>query len=377
MVKVLIASDKFKTTLSSAEISRSLKNGFLEILPQAQIREQVVSDGGEGFLDALQASGHLRSYPVKITGPLGREVNGFVLFDSRTSRVYIESCQATGFHLLEADQRNPFLTTSKGLAQLFIKALSLDPGEIYIGLGSSATCDGGIGFAAGLGYCFLDVTGQELPAIPESLSHIATIQSSETNTINTTHVKVYGVVDVLNPPLGPNGGVQVYSPQKGATPEQVKRLEDGMKHYLHLLEDLSQNSLQNLVGGGAAGCLGMALNAYLQAQLLPGSQWLIQQLELEHVIQGVDILITGEGDFDQQSLAGKIPFTLMELAKKYAKKCVLVTGKKTILKELPCQSTFSIESLIEQGQINGIEESERGLYLIGQSIAKLCQNGLL
>lgn len=371
-MKILIAPDKFKTTLSSQEVIAHLKEGILTTLPTAEILTQVVSDGGEGFLKAIQTP-ELTHRSVETLDPLGRKIDGSILFDR--TRVFIESCQATGFHLLEPHQRNPFQTSSQGLATLLKEALSLEPQAIYIGLGSSATCDGGLGLAQGLGYQFLDSKGSTLSPYPENLSQIENMIAPIPPL--TTKSKIYGIVDVLNPPLGKEGGVQVYSPQKGATPQQVQLLEEGMKHYVKQLEKTYQQSFANLRGGGAAGCLGLALVAYFKAKLLPGSQWLIETLSLAKTIQSVDVLITGEGHFDEQSLSGKIPFSLLQLAHSYQKKTILITGKKVKPNLIECQAKFSIEELIEQGAIADIHDSKKGLFLHGQTIGNKLANSLL
>jgi len=372
MHRILIAADKFKTTLTSRQVASALSAGIREVLPAAEVQGYVASDGGEGFLDAVAQTVELDRKPVQVTGPLGEPVTAELGIAAGGREIYLESCQANGFQLIaDPADRDPLRTTSIGVGELIAAAQARRPEAIYVGLGSSATVDIGLPAARALGYTFRDRKGKLVEARAGNLGQIATI---EWPTIPPTpvHTRIYGVVDVDNPPTGPEGGVRVYGPQKGAGPEAVELLEAGVANVLAVRQRGTDRDYSSLRGGGAAGCLGLGLVAFCGAELLSGSDFVIDRLGLRQLLEDHDVLVTGEGSFDQQSLCGKIPGTLLKLAAELGKPAFLVTGRRQLPDEVRRYTTacYSVEQLIEAGEIAGIEESERALCLHGRALAQ-------
>ncbi|MBT9547140.1 MAG: glycerate kinase [Candidatus Sericytochromatia bacterium] len=339
-MKILLALDKFKGTLSSLEVAEALVEGLVQGMGQAKGQSDPglmteiwpVSDGGQGFLEALQLPLQLSLQQSAIHAPHGELALAQFGWQAQTQRVVIETCQATGLHLIPRSQRHPLHVNSLGLGELFWSAQALQPKEWLLGLGSSGTVDGGIGLAQALGYLLLDAHGKQIPACPEQIHRLAQIVPPSTPFI-APQTPVMAFCDVSNPLLGPNGGVAIYSPQKGAQPEDLPRLEAGLEHWVNrLCEDLqlteSASELIQTPGAGAAGGLGLGLKALLGAQLLRGTDQMLQLTGLESALPEADLLITGEGQFDVQSGFGKWPARLIQLAKERHIPVVLVTGQK-------------------------------------------------
>lgn len=373
MTRVLLVPDKFKSTLSSREAAGALSAGILDSFPGARISPLVVSDGGEGFIEALEQAEEIERHSLQVPGPAGRITPAHLGVSKKNRRIYIESCQATGFHLLKETERDPLKTSSEGLADLLHAALTFRPAEIFIGLGSSATCDAGIPAAGRFGYQFLDTRGHAVAPQVVNLETIATILPPEKKFFGDEPVKIYAVADVANPPVGEKGGVKVYSPQKGAGLLAVEKLENGMKALLRAMEKSSGQDLSSLPGGGAGGCLGLGLYFFFGAQITEGSAFIFKKLELEKRILESEIVITGEGSFDEQSFSGKITGAIIRAAQESHKKIILVTGRTKIPDFLMNQieGLFSVEQLVKKGGLSGKEESRQALITHGRSIGQL------
>ncbi len=369
-MKILIAVDKFKTTLSSRQAAKALTRGIRKSCPAAEIASLAVSDGGEGFIEAIGQADPLRVQPVMVSGPLGKPRPGYLGMADGGKRIYIESAQATGFHLIPPEARNPLKTSSAGLADLLKAAARHSPEEIYVGLGSSATCDAGLPVARRFGVRFYSKSGAEVQGRPGEMVVIDRIEGAEQPLLGGS--KLYAVADVNSPPIGELGGVRVFSPQKGASAQEVQLLESGMEHLVFLLEQKLGQPLERLAGAGAAGCLGLGLHTLFGAQLLLGSELLFDRLRLKYKISSVDAVITGEGSFDEQSLSGKVPGKILSVALEAKKQVFLVTGKKQIPRRAAQRvvGAFSVEGLVEQGEVSGLEASEKALEIHGKQIGE-------
>lgn len=285
-----------------------------------------MSDGGQGFLRAAQAQIPLEIRTAQVRDPLGRRHSAQLGWEPDGAQAWIESAEAIGLPWLTPQEYNPCKVTSAGLGDLLSHLHGQAPSHIYLGLGGSATCDGGLGMLAALGYQFFNAQGVHLPPVPAALGEIAELIPPLHLPWPTT-TSLTALIDVHNPPIGPNGGVQVYTPQKGGTAPQIVALEQGMTRWVRVLESLTGRDLQALPGGGAAGCLGLSLHALLGAELQLGSTWMLKTLGLEQALQACDVLITGEGAYDAQSAWGKIPGLLLQQAQTLKKRAWLVTGQ--------------------------------------------------
>lgn len=374
MPKILIASDKFKTTHSSAQVAESLATGIRETFPECEVRQLRVSDGGEGFLECVSQWEDLERIPVAVPGPDLEMKAGWIGLSRDRKRAYVESCQATGFHLLEPADRNPLKTSSIGVAVLLEAALACRPGEIYIGLGSSATCDAGIPVARHFGWTFSTHDGYQILGQPAELEKIMRIEKPAVPRI-PGGTALYAVADVMNPAVGDSGGVRVYSPQKGANRAEVEILERGIRHLINLARPLKADDLSTLPGGGAAGCLGLGLYLFLNARILEGSAFVADRAGLKESVAECDAVVTGEGSFDEQSYFGKISGHIARIAREKQKKIFLVTGRKTDLRwASEFTGAFSVEDLLGKGADLRPRESLEALRTHGQTLGKLLKS---
>ncbi len=306
-MKILLAPDSFKGCLSAAEVCRALHAGVWAADPHIEGVEVPLADGGEGTVDALvhATGGHLVT--VSVEGPLGEPVAAQfgILGDGRTA--VIEMAAASGLPLVPEEHRDPTRTTTYGTGQLIQAALDAGCQRLIIGIGGSATTDGGAGMAQALGVRMLDGQGQPIPRVSGgSLNNIATIDLSNRDP-RLDHCTVQVACDVDNPLLGPDGAAQVYAPQKGATPEQVEQLEAGLAHYAELLARDLGKSVADVPGAGAAGGLGAGLLAFCDATLESGVELVLDVVKLAEKAAGADLIITGEGKLDMQTRFGKAP----------------------------------------------------------------------
>lgn len=368
--KYLIACDKFKGSLSSAEANAALAAGIHSVEPDAAIKCLSVSDGGQGFVEALQQIYELDIQNVLCLDARGKSRMGRLAWDLDSDTVYIESADAIGLPWLSPAERDPWLAHSEGLGWLIKFAIELEPAQIVIGLGGSATSDGGLGCLKALGFEPLDHQGIPLPGRGASLEVVAKVITPRAQATLPTLTLI---CDVDNPPTGPRGGVRVYTPQKGADPETAARLEIGMDNWLQVLEKQTGKVLQTLVGGGAAGCLSSGLHALLDAQLVSGSVWILDQLDFDSSLSTADIVISGEGAFDQSSLEGKLTGEILSRAHSQNKPAVIVSGQTppAEIKTDPRTQNLSVYSLSERqsGTAQSAELSERTLFTIGVEIA--------
>lgn len=366
-MKILIIPDKFKTTLSSRQAANAIARGIRETFPGAKIECLVASDGGEGFLEAVGQAEPLKLLPVRTPGPDGRPHTGHLGVNARAKKVYIESCQATGFHLIPEKKRNPFRTSSAGLARLLDRALALGPREIYIGLGSSATCDAGLPVAENFGWRFYDGRGKKLAPEPQNLLRIERFDRPAGRAGGKRPPVIYAVADVTDMPAA---GLRRYTPQKGAGPAQVEKLAKGMLHLLAVMKRESGRDFSRLPGGAAAGCLALGLRYFFDARIIQGAALIFEKLGLKKKIAAADTVITGEGSFDEQSFSGKLTGRIVDFAARQGKKIFLVTGKRRIPPSVRPKLTaaFSVEELIQCGKISGTGNSAKALRISGRKI---------
>lgn len=324
--RYVLAPDSFKGTLSSAEVCDLLAAVIAEHDPTASVTKVPVADGGEGLVDAFLAvtGDRGRTVDARVTGPLFAPVDAFFgLLDDDTA--IVEMAAAAGLPIVAADERDPTRTTTLGVGELVSHAIRAGARRIVVGLGGSATNDGGLGLAQAFGYRFLDAAGAELPPTGGSLARIARIVPPPTSPL-PAGVGVEAACDVNNPLTGREGAAYIFGPQKGADPAMVAALDAGLENLAdRIAADLGVD-VRGLPGGGAAGGLGAGLVAFLGATLRPGIDLLLDAVGFDAIVADADWVITGEGRMDGQSLAGKTPVGVALRAQAHGVRVVGIAG---------------------------------------------------
>lgn len=327
-MRILLAVSSFKTTLASRQACEAAEIGLRQEMPGATIVTAPVSDGGDGFLDALIPGLKARKLTVSVTGPLGENLEAeYILAPFRGKKsAFIESARICGLSLVPEGRRNPILTTSYGVGQAMIHAIGRRAQAIYIGVGGTATQDGGAGMAQALGIGLWDSQNKSIGFGCGWLSALAGISMKKRDP-RLRKVPVFAVTDVTNHLLGPQGTAKVYAPQKGATPGQVSSIEANLEHFSQIIKrDLDVN-IAKIPGAGAGGGLGAGLIAFCQAKILPGAQTVLEVMGADKLIKSVDVVIVGEGRLDRQTLYGKAPQALAKLARAAGKKVYGLFGQ--------------------------------------------------
>ena len=323
--KVVIAPDSFKESLSALEVAEAIERGFRQIFPQVQYVKLPMADGGEGTVDSMVAATGGEIVRVTVTGPLGQPVQAFYGLLGEGETAVIEMAAASGLHLAPKAQRDPRMTTSYGTGELILAALERGVKTIILGIGGSATNDGGAGMMQALGARLLDENRQALPPGGAALAQLAYIDLSGVDP-RLQQVSITAACDVDNPLCGANGASAVFGPQKGATPEMVTQLDAALRHYGTLLEQATGREVINVPGAGAAGGMGAALLGMLNARLRPGIEIVIETLQLEEALRDADLVITGEGRLDSQSIHGKTPIGVARVAKRFGLPVIGIAG---------------------------------------------------
>ncbi|MEZ2829566.1 glycerate kinase [Serratia liquefaciens] len=323
--KVVIAPDSFKESLSALEVAEAIERGFRQIFPQVQYVKLPMADGGEGTVDSMVAATGGEIVRVTVTGPLGQPVQAFYGLLGEGETAVIEMAAASGLHLAPKAQRDPRMTTSYGTGELILAALERGVKTIILGIGGSATNDGGAGMMQALGARLLDDNRQALPPGGAALAQLAYIDLSGVDP-RLQQVSITAACDVDNPLCGANGASAVFGPQKGATPEMVTQLDAALRHYGTLLEQATGREVINAPGAGAAGGMGAALLGMLNARLRPGIEIVIETLQLEEALRDADLVITGEGRLDSQSIHGKTPIGVARVAKRFGLPVIGIAG---------------------------------------------------
>ncbi|MGX9607040.1 MULTISPECIES: glycerate kinase [Acinetobacter] len=314
-LRFVLAPDSFKESLSAAQACQAMQRGVLQVFPDAHCIAVPMADGGEGTVDTLILSLNGQHVACEVTGPLvhQRIQTYFGLVDEGRTAV-IEMAKANGIHLLEVEQRNPMLTSTYGTGEMIKQALDVGVNKIIVGLGGSVTNDGGAGMAQAFGVQFFNSTGEMKQVCGGNLDQIDRIDISGLDArLKNTEILIAS--DVNNPLCGPNGASYVFGPQKGATPDMVKQLDQNLSHFADLVEATLGVNVQHQAGAGAAGGLGFGLLAFARAKIQSGVELLIQQTGLAEKIAQADVVLTGEGKIDRQTFMGKTPFGVAQVAK--------------------------------------------------------------
>jgi glycerate 2-kinase len=324
-MRILIAPQALKGSLTAAEAGQAIAGGVRSVFPAAEIEIVPIADGGEGTVQALVDATQGEIVSRRVTGPLGEAVEAFygVLGDGSTAAIEMAAC--AGLPLVPRARRNPLIATTYGLGELILAALEHGCRRFIIGIGGSATNDGGAGMAQALGVALLSVQGTAIARGGEALASLARIETGELD--SRLRASSFAVAcDVTNPLCGPNGASAIYGPQKGATPAMVATLDAALSHYARIIERDSGISVSDVPGAGAAGGLGAGLLAFLHAELRPGALIVLEALDLAERVKQADLLITAEGQLDEQVAFGKSVGAIASLAKRNAIPVIALAG---------------------------------------------------
>lgn len=344
-MKIVIAPDSYKESLSALEVAAAIESGFREIFPTAEYVKIPVADGGEGTVEAMVAATKGRIVKVAVKGPLGEQAEGFYGISGDEQSAFIEMAAASGLEMVPSAKRDPLITTSWGTGDLIRHALDAGVKHIIIGIGGSATNDGGAGMVQALGAKLLDERGKQIAAGGAALEKLARIDISELDK-RLADCRIEVACDVTNPLIGKEGASAVFGPQKGATPEMIARLDNALEHYAKLIARDLDIDVLNLAGGGAAGGMGAALYAFCGAELRQGIEIVTDALALDEHVRNADLVITGEGRIDSQTVHGKVPVGVAKVAKRHNIPVIGIAGSLTadvgVVHEHGIDAVFSV-----------------------------------
>ena len=315
-MKIIIAPDSFKESVSASRCAQAIKAGFVSIFPQAECVCLPIADGGEGTVEAMVEATDGKMVMLPVMGPMGDFVGAFYGLSGDGQTAFIEMAAASGLMLVPAGERNPLRATSYGTGELIRHALDAGVRHIILGIGGSATVDGGMGMAQALGARFLDERGESVGLGGGALQRLVKIDLSDLDPrLHDCRIEV--ACDVDNPLLGERGAAAVFGPQKGACIEMVAVLERGVQNYARVMLAATGQDVAAMVGGGAAGGMGAAARVFLNATLKSGIDIVLEAVHLEEALRDADLVITGEGRMDSQTVGGKAPVGVARIAKKY------------------------------------------------------------
>lgn len=327
-MKVVVAIDSLKGSLSSLEAGEAIKSGVLKAMPDAEVCVRPLADGGEGTVEALALGMGGKLESVKVTGPLGEQVDCLygILEESKTA--ILEMSGAAGITLVADEMRNPLHTTTYGVGEVIKDAIAKGCRHFIVGIGGSATNDGGIGMLQALGYGMLDKDGNQVPFGAKGIKEIVTITDDQViPELKECSFRI--ACDVTNPLCGETGCSAIFGPQKGATPEMVKEMDGWLSEYAALTSAKYEKADAKYPGTGAAGGMGFAFLAYTNAVLESGIKIILEETKLEEYVKDADIVVTGEGRLDGQTVFGKAPIGVAKIAKKFDKTVLAFAGAVT------------------------------------------------
>lgn len=324
-MKIVIAIDAFKESITSLQAGEAVRSGVLAAMPEANVDVFPLADGGEGTVEAMTAVLEGQIVPIQVTGPLGEQITAQYGIIPQRKIAVIEIQQAAGLMMVSPEKRNPLNTTTYGVGEMIRHALDLGYREFIVGLGGSATNDGGLGMLEALGARFLDGYGLQAGPYGCDLEQVECVDLSGMDP-RLQECVFELACDVSNPLCGSNGASAVYGPQKGANPQTIFQLDTALRHFAEVTQKAVGKSLAEQPGAGAAGGLGFAFMSYLGATMRPGIETIIQTVGLEEAIKDADYVVTGEGRLDAQTAMGKAPMGIAQLAKKYGKTVIALAG---------------------------------------------------
>jgi glycerate kinase len=356
MMRIVIAPDSFKECITAAQVAEAISAGIKRVIPEAGIISIPIADGGEGTVDALVKATGGTIIPVPTVDALNRPVQAFYGISGNQKTAVIEMASASGLELLEPNERNPLITSTYGTGLLLKAAMEAGFTQIIIGIGGSATNDGGAGMAQALGFRLLDKNGNPIGPGGGSLGELHSIDRSNVHPL-LKKTKITVACDVHNQLLGASGATRVYGPQKGATPEMLEILEKNMTHFAQILQQEFNIDISCIPGSGAAGGLGAGLMTFCKAAMASGFELISKQTHLEEYIRQATLVFTAEGKIDSQTASGKTISGVAKLAKKYQVPVIALAGIITDdLSELYNQGVTSVFSIANEPM--SLEESK-------------------
>ncbi|MBS9462812.1 glycerate kinase [Flagellimonas sp. 389] len=377
-MKFVLAPDKYKGSLSGQQFCEAVEMGILRVFKDAEIIKRPLADGGDGTIEVIRH--YLNATEVKTTvkNPLFRNIASGYLFSKEKRVAFIEMSEASGYKLLSKDELNCMKTTSLGTGQLIAHALKQGAREIILGIGGSATNDGGMGMASALGYSFLDENGEVLEPIGQNLHEVVDIKTDKVLP-QLQNLKVKVACDVKNPFYGKDGAAYVYAPQKGASPEEVKKLDEGLRNFAEVIDKKFGVAIQNVPGAGAAGGMGAGAMVFLNASLTSGINLIMEMAAFDEALKNADWVITGEGQLDGQTLSGKTIAGVLQVVKERKIPVAALCGSVTLsIDELEVAGLQYVTSILNQvGSLDEAKQNSfKNLELAGYNFAKLLNTSI-
>ena len=376
-MNIVVAIDSFKGSLSSLEAGYAVSEGIHRVMKEADVVVRPLADGGEGTVEALALGMNGRLEKAMVTGPLGSRVEAVYGIIDESKTAIIEMSSAAGITLVAEQDRNPLNTTTFGVGELICDAIQKGCRNFIVGIGGSATNDGGIGMMQALGYEFLDADGRQVPFGAKGLSMIEKI--SDENVISELRECQFKVAcDVTNTLCGEQGCSAVFGPQKGATSGMILQMDEWLSHYAHLTHDKYPKADMEQAGTGAAGGLGFAFLSYTNAVLQSGVKLILDETRLEDYVKNADIVITGEGRLDGQTVMGKAPIGVASIAKKYGKPVIAfsgcVTDEAVLCNEHGIDAFFPIlRTVTTLGEAMKLENARKNMIAAVEQVFRLVQ----
>ena len=377
-MKIVIAPDSFKESLTALEVAEAIEAGLKKVLPDAEYVKVPMADGGEGTVQSLVDATEGRLISAEVRAPLGNKVTAEFGLSGDGRTAIIEMAAASGLHLVPSEKRNPLHTTSYGTGELILAALDEGVAKIIVGIGGSATNDGGAGMLQALGALLLDANKQPIGAGGGSLKDLAKIELGGLDK-RLAGVEIVVACDVDNPLCGEKGASAVFGPQKGATPEMVQALDSGLQHFAAIAARDLGLDIQSPAGAGAAGGMGGGVLLLPDARLQAGVKIVMEAVGLAEKVQDADLVITGEGRMDAQSVHGKTPIGVAHTAKAFGKPVIAIVGcLREDYEVVYAQGIDAVFPIIRQlGSLEEILQHGRdNLVSAAQNVARIYQMGI-
>ena len=362
-MKVLIAPNSMKGSLSAFDFADIVEQAFLQVSSKFEIRKLPVADGGDYTGEVLKRSINAKNISVEVRGPLGESVQSKYAIYKNIA--IIEMADASGMKLVDNNFLNPMKSSSYGTGQLINDAVKKGCTNIFLAIGGSATVDGGMGMMEAIGFRFLDKNSLKLTGNGKNLPEIFSIKKPD----NLKNISIKIICDVDNPLLGENGAAAVFGPQKGATPEMVIDLEKGLKNWAKIIFSETGKELELVKGGGAAGGIAIPLIAFYNAEIVPGANFVLNQLNFDANVKWADIVITGEGKIDSQTLNNKAPFAVAKIARENSKPVFAIGGKVEKEASFIFDEVYSLTNSLISSEY-AIKNAKQLLFAVSLEIAK-------
>ena len=370
-MKFVLAPDKFKGSLTGREFCQIVGDVLLKVFPDAEIVKVPLADGGDGTLEVIRE--YLNAHPVQLTvsDPLFRPIRASYLFSEAQQTAFVEMSEASGYRLLKTHELDSMHTSTLGTGELILDAIKKGAAQIFLGIGGSATTDGGMGVAHALGYRFMDAEGKVLSPIGKNLIKVKTIKRSQTSILGATGFKV--ACDVDNPFYGEHGAAKVYAQQKGASEAEIQLLDEGLKNFAEIVHNSFEIDLQKVPGAGAAGGLGGGATAFLGAELVSGIDLVKEISGFGTKIKGADWIVTGEGHLDSQTFSGKTIGGVLTSAMQEGVPVAAICGRVTLSNEEQRQGGLAYAASLSTATMDlqeAIKNTKENLVLATHDFAK-------